>query len=73
LGPIRKIHFDPSGSNDSDTEMIPTNADIECTDLDPLSAEDTEPIDNNAEKPLRSNSSALFCFEKGPTNIIAKS
>jgi len=72
LVPIRKILFGPSGSNDGDTERIPTDADIECTDPDPLGAEDTEPIDNVAEKTLRSNSSALFCFEKGPDKYYCK-
>ncbi|KAG9062436.1 hypothetical protein KI688_005351 [Linnemannia hyalina] len=77
LVPIRKILFGPSGSTDSDTllidtKRIPTNADIECTDPDPLSAEDTEPIDNDAENPLRSNSSALFCFEKGSDKYYCK-
>ncbi|KAF9146760.1 hypothetical protein BGX30_009542 [Mortierella sp. GBA39] len=77
LVPIRKILFGPSGSTDRDTlltdiERIPTNADIECTDPDPLNAEDTEPIDNDAGKTLRSNSSALFCFEKGPDKYYCK-
>ncbi|KAF9283655.1 hypothetical protein BGZ88_010363 [Linnemannia elongata] len=51
LVPIRNILFDPSGSNDGDTERIPTDANIECTDPDPLGAEDTDPIDNVAENP----------------------